>query len=248
TGPVRLKLLPSVHFRSHDAAVSTPLPLPFTMTMTGDRYELRADGHLPPVRLLMHGERAAFTAEGRIITERMDRIEHTRGDDARGSLWSPGYFRVDLAPGKDAALVASTESWETVAALVPSDALLAERQRRERLLCQAHPAAHRGLSAELVLAADEFLVKPAGRIEDAARAAAAGDEARTVIAGYHWFTDWGRDTMISLERLTHSTGRFAEAGYILRTFATHIRDGLIPNLFPEGEKEGLYHTADATLW
>src|SRR5947209_13467663 len=54
--------------------------------------------------------------------------------------------------------------------------------------------------------------------------------------------------MISLEVLTLSTGRFAEAGYILRTFATHIRDGLIPNMFPEGEKEGLYHTADATLW
>src|SRR5438045_4133998 len=54
--------------------------------------------------------------------------------------------------------------------------------------------------------------------------------------------------MISLEGLTLATGRFAEAGYILRTFATHIRDGLIPNLFPEGEKEGLYHTADATLW
>jgi predicted glycogen debranching enzyme len=69
-----------------------------------------------------------------------------------------------------------------------------------------------------------------------------------VIAGYHWFTDWGRDTMISLEGLTLTTGRHAEAGYILRTFATHIRDGLIPNLFPEGEKEGLYHTADATLW
>jgi predicted glycogen debranching enzyme len=54
--------------------------------------------------------------------------------------------------------------------------------------------------------------------------------------------------MISLEGLTLTTGRHAEAGYILRTFATHIRDGLIPNLFPEGEKEGLYHTADATLW
>src|SRR5207249_4986378 len=105
-----------------------------------------------------------------------------------------------------------------------------------------------GLPAELVLAADQFLIKPAGRIEDAARAAASGDEARTVIAGYHWFTDWGRDTMISLEGLTLSTGRFAEAGYILRTFSKHIRDGLIPNLFPEGEKEGLYHTADATLW
>jgi len=69
-----------------------------------------------------------------------------------------------------------------------------------------------------------------------------------VIAGYHWFTDWGRDTMISLEGLTLSTGRFAEAGYILRTFAMHVRDGLIPNLFPEGGKEGLYHTADASLW
>src|SRR5262249_18615066 len=61
-------------------------------------------------------------------------------------------------------------------------------------------------------------------------------------------TDWGRDTMISLEGLTLLTGRHLEAGYILRTFAHYIRDGLIPNMFPEGEKEGLYHTADATLW
>ena len=71
---------------------------------------------------------------------------------------------------------------------------------------------------------------------------------RTVIAGYHWFTDWGRDTMISLEGLTITTGRTLEAGYILRTFAHYVRDGLIPNLFPDGKTEGLYHTADATLW
>jgi predicted glycogen debranching enzyme len=75
-----------------------------------------------------------------------------------------------------------------------------------------------------------------------------GDDARTVIAGYHWFTDWGRDTMISLEGLTLVTGRSKEAGYILRTFADYERDGLIPNLFPEHGSEGLYHTADATLW
>jgi predicted glycogen debranching enzyme len=247
-GLLRLKLLPSVHFRSHDAAVSTPLPLPFTFTATGERYELRAHAEMPPVRMLLHGERSAFTAEGKLIQERMHRIEHTRGYDARGSLWSPGYYRVDLSPGKDAALVVSTEHWDTVSALVPRDALAAERQRRQRLLGTAHPAAQHGLAAELVLAADQFLIRPAGRIEDAARARAAGDEARTVIAGYHWFTDWGRDTMISLEGLTLATGRFAESGYILRTFAKHIRHGLIPNLFPEGEKEGLYHTADATLW
>src|SRR5207245_11786302 len=87
-----------------------------------------------------------------------------------------------------------------------------------------------------------------GRTEDCARARAAGDEVRTVIAGYHWFTDWGRDTMISLDGLTLATGRQSEAGYILRTFAHYVRDGLLPNLFPEGERQGLYHTADATLW
>jgi predicted glycogen debranching enzyme len=104
------------------------------------------------------------------------------------------------------------------------------------------------MAAELVLAADQFIISPAGRIEEAARARAAGDEVRTVIAGYHWFTDWGRDTMISLEGLTICTGRHREAGYILRTFGHYVRDGLIPNMFPEGTKEGLYHTADASLW
>jgi predicted glycogen debranching enzyme len=69
-----------------------------------------------------------------------------------------------------------------------------------------------------------------------------------VFAGYHWFTDWGRDTMISLEGLTLCTGRIAEARGMLLMFASHLRDGLIPNLFPEGDQTGLYHTADATLW
>jgi predicted glycogen debranching enzyme len=99
-----------------------------------------------------------------------------------------------------------------------------------------------------VLAADKFIIVPCDRVEDAERVKAAGEEVRTVIAGYHWFTDWGRDTMISLEGLTLATGRHAEAGSILRMFAHHVRDGLVPNLFPEGANEGLYHTADATLW
>src|SRR6185503_16114688 len=127
-------------------------------------------------------------------------------------------------------------------------ALAADGERRRRLLELPSEAAQNGVAAELVLAADQFIITPAGRIEDAARARAAGDEIRTVIAGYHWFTDWGRDTMISLEGLTLTTGRQAEAGWILRTFAHYVRHGLIPNLFPEGRNEGLYHTADATLW
>jgi predicted glycogen debranching enzyme len=133
-------------------------------------------------------------------------------------------------------------------AVPPEEGLAIERERRNTLLRQAHPSAREGFGAELVLAADQFVVTPSGRIEDMARARAAGDSLRTVIAGYHWFTDWGRDTMISLEGLTLTTGRYAEAGWILRTFAYYVRDGLIPNMFPEGENQGLYHTADATLW
>jgi predicted glycogen debranching enzyme len=145
-------------------------------------------------------------------------------------------------------MVASTEGWATIQALDPEQALEIERSRRSRLLTLADPAAQTGIAAELVLAADEFIITPAGRLADAARAHAEGDEIRTVIAGYHWFTDWGRDTMISLEGLTLTTGRKREAGYILRTFAHYVRDGLIPNMFPDRSAGGLYHTADATLW
>ncbi|MDB4966447.1 MAG: glycogen debranching protein, partial [Myxococcales bacterium] len=122
------------------------------------------------------------------------------------------------------------------------------RGRRRRLLALAGPHAQDGISAELVLAADQFINEPSGRTQESERAHAYGDELSTVIAGYHWFTDWGRDTMISLDGLTLSTGRHLEAGYILRTFAQYVRDGLIPNFFPDGQNEGVYHTADATLW
>jgi predicted glycogen debranching enzyme len=103
-------------------------------------------------------------------------------------------------------------------------------------------------AVQLALAADQFIVLPGSRPEEQVLARASGDEARTVIAGYHWFGDWGRDTMISLEGLTLCTGRYQEARAILRTFAHYIEDGLIPNLFPEGARHALYHTADATLW
>src|SRR5439155_18921857 len=136
----------------------------------------------------------------------------------------------------------------TLHALPPDVAAHADVERRHHLLNIADAALHSGVGAELVLAADQFLIYPASRAEEGTRLRAAGDDARTVIAGYHWFPDRGRDTMISLEGLTLTTGRHAEARYILRTFAEYIRDGLIPNYFPDGKTEGVYHTADATLW
>jgi predicted glycogen debranching enzyme len=248
-GTIRLKLRLAVHFRPHDDKVSIQFKHPYMLTALGDRYEVCEQGSaLPPLRFHIHGRRAAFTVESQPTQPLLYRQEEERGYDARGELWSPGYFRIDLAPEHDVTLVASTERWERMEALSPEVARQAEHERRRRLLTLTNSQARTGPGAEWTLAADQFLIAPAGRVEEAARARAAGDEARTVIAGYHWFTDWGRDTMISLEGLTLVTGRHSDARSILRTFATHIRDGLIPNLFPEGSNEGLYHTSDATLW
>ena len=247
-GPLRLKLMPSVHNRSHDDPVSMPLPNSFRLAELDSRLEISTSSELPPLRMLLHSRKQAFTIERQVVPEVLYPVEERRGYDYRGALWSPGYFRLDLAEDAPATLVASTEPWEVVTALGPGEALQAEHDRRMRRLATAHPAAHRGPAAELVLAADQFIIKPVGRNIDAVRIHAQGDEVCTVIAGYHWFTDWGRDTMISLEGLTLTTGRFKEAADILRTFGYFVRDGLLPNMFPEGERDGLYHTADATMW
>jgi predicted glycogen debranching enzyme len=246
-GPVRLDLRPSLHFRHHEAPVSMPLDHPYAVTALDGRYEITTEG-LPPLRLLVCGEGGSLTIQPHRVRQVLYRMEESRGYESAGDWWCPGHFRVSLGRDEDATLVASTEPWEAIRALTPNAAFTAEHHRRERLIATAPAAAHEGTPAELVLAADQFIITPAGRLEDAARAHAAGDEVRTVIAGYHWFTDWGRDTMISLEGLTLSTGRHNEAGYILRTFAHYVRDGLIPNMFPDGQNQGLYHTADATLW
>ena len=248
SGPARLTLRPSVQFRSYEASVNESPVASYTLTAVRNRYELSGGLEFPCLRLLMYGPHAALTLDEKGISTVPYQMEESRGYPAVGALWSPGYFRADLEMHQAVTLVSSTEAWEVIEALTPEDAARAEHERRRRLLAIAGPAASDRMAAELVLAADQFIITPAGRTEEAARARAAGEEVRTVIAGYHWFTDWGRDTMISLEGLTITPGRLREADYILRTFAQYVRDGLIPNMFPDGAREGLYHTADATLW
>jgi predicted glycogen debranching enzyme len=247
-GMIRLRLRPSMHFREHEAPVSLPLDKPYQVTAVGDQYEVSAGGNIPPLRFRMQGPNAGFVLQGGRFRTVFYRVEQSRGYESQGPLWSPGYFRTTMRQGDSFTIIASTEPWETILALEPEEALQREYARRRKLVDMARPEARTGWAAELILAADQFIIRPSTRVADTARAHASGDDVRTIIAGYHWFTDWGRDTMISLEGLTLTTGRHAEAGYILRTFAHYIRDGLIPNMFPEGENEGLYHTADATLW
>ncbi|MEZ0312426.1 MAG: amylo-alpha-1,6-glucosidase [Myxococcota bacterium] len=246
--PVRLRVRPSVHFRGHDVMLGEPLGAQYVVTCAEHRCEIHGPQSLPPLRMRTESPNGLLTLDGGSTREIFYRAEADRGYGSVGVLWSPGYFTIELHRDRPSCVVASTEEWPTMLALSGEQALALEHERRDQMIAAAHPHAREGLPAELVLAADQFIIAPVGRSEDAARARAAGDEMRTVIAGYHWFTDWGRDTMISLEGLTLSTGRHTEARWILKMFANAVQDGLIPNLFPEGQQKGLYHTADASLW
>ena len=240
--------------RRFNSAVTTIGSAPPSNTPMGSRFsagtmEIAADPW-PRLHLQLCGDApAALVIDRGRMPRQYYRMEAARGYDSRGELWNPGYFRVQMLAGQEAVLVASTEPWPVVergaarsgfAIGAASGAADCWRQRTRGPL----PGRRRSWCWRQISSSSA----PDGRVADAARAQATGDEVRTVIAGYYWFGDWGRDTMISLEGLTLCTGRTAEAGWILRTFANYVRDGLIPNLFPEGENEGLYHTADATLW
>jgi len=242
-----LHLRPAIHLRPHEGSVAKEPPV-YTVSLTEDRFELIDAGAYPPLRMYVKGARTSFVFEPSERRPVEYSVEAARGYDSRGVLWSRGRFDVTLDPGAHATFIASVEDWEILLGLDPDELAACERTRRLGLLARVDSRGDDPVTDSLVLGADQFVISPVGRTVDAARARARGDSLRTIIAGYHWFTDWGRDTMISLEGLCLLTGRHREARWILRTFAGYVRDGLIPNLFPEGSHEGLYHTADATLW
>lgn len=154
-------------------------------------------------------------------------IEKERGFDFREDLFQPFVLRFDLSAA--ATVIISTERQELndVEAFENS-----EIERRASLIETA--GAKEDFTKQLVLAADQFIVSR-------------GD-GKTVIAGYHWFSDWGRDTMIALNGLTLATNRNEISRSILLEFSRHISEGMLPNRFPDAGEEAEYNTVDATLW
>ncbi|MEO8018501.1 MAG: amylo-alpha-1,6-glucosidase [Pseudomonadota bacterium] len=181
-------------------------------------------------------DRGAFEAQTDWYWNFQHRVERDRGLDAREDLFRPGWFRAELVAGESLHLTVTAEDGER---LDGNTALLRETQRAQRLTRAAAPDTPVWVR-RLHLAADQFVVS---------RADAGGNLAgKTVIAGYPWFADWGRDTMIALPGLTLSTGRHSEAAAILRTFGQHVSEGMLPNRFPDGGEAPEYNTVDATLW
>jgi predicted glycogen debranching enzyme len=170
-------------------------------------------------------------------------MEAYRGLDALDDNLYVGHFRATLHPGQSLTLVASTDARPNL------DGVSAYAERRayeQQLLAGAGLPRQRPIGApdptaieHLVLSADQFIV---------CRALPDDLDGRSVIAGYPWFGDWGRDTMISLPGLTLVTGRHDVAARILRTFAQFVDRGMLPNRFPDEGEMPEYNTVDATLW
>jgi predicted glycogen debranching enzyme len=245
--PLRIKLRPFLAFRGHDESLPVSSYALWSVSFRGERFEARIGEDLPVLRLRIDPGYRYFVSEEKVSETHLYGIEKRRGLEHHEVLGSPGYFVAEIRPGETTAFTTSTEPWEALDRDA-QEVVGSEGQRLKKLLARAPEAARTGFGAQLVLAADEFVVLPASRFEEDLMARAAGEETRSIIAGYHWFSDWGRDTMISLEGLTLCTGRHREARAILMTFSHYIKDGLIPNQFPEGQREAVYNTVDATFW
>lgn len=231
---------------------SEPVSLTLTPLCTyRDYHSLTQGGWWPDIRAIAGGfEVQAFAGAQpyRVVADRGEfqrepdwywrfhyPMESYRGLDDSEDLLAPGHFRATLQPGETLTLICSTEPVD------PHSSAEARRQLDEYYphLLQRLPTDSPPWIKQLALAADQFIVR---------RPLADDPEGQSVIAGYPWFGDWGRDTMIALPGLTLSTGRPDVARPILKTFARFTKQGMLPNLFPDAGQTPEYNTVDATLW
>lgn len=156
-------------------------------------------------------------------------LEQERGLDFLEDWWSPGELQFDLEPGREQILVLTSE---LVDGIQPGELIRTERASRiRRRTVTKRPDR---FAEALRQAAGAFFVRQGSR--------------QTVIAGYPWFTDWGRDTFISLPGLFLVTGRYEAAWHVIESFIPFVSEGMVPNRFPDLGQDPEYNTIDASLW
>lgn len=227
---VQLTLTPLVCWKEYHGEMRPWEGFPLRRGPEVGGWNVQATHDAPTLRLLVRGAR--WTVAGwwheRLTQDR----ERERGLDYQEDLFCPAVANLTLRVGQTVAFVATIEPGE------PEDATyaLAEIVRHQETLLKSSGVPRSDETGrDLVLATDPFVIDTP-------------DQRKTVIAGYPWFTDWGRDTMISLPGLCLSTGRFAVARDILLNFAGFVSEGMLPNRFPDRGELPDYNTVDATLW
>lgn len=247
TRPLDLSLAPLITYRDfHSLSRGGWTP---ETAIGSECVRVQASREAQPFHLIMSG--SDFKERGEWYWNFRHREEAARGLDDQSDLFVPGAFGTTIQPGEACALILSTDADPD---RDYDRSLRDERDRQQSLLTCADAENDDPIIQQLVLAADQFIVR---RTENKEQSAERGESRtsngllnpKSIIAGYHWFNDWGRDTMIALPGLCVATHRFDDAATILRTFAPYVVDGLLPNNFPDhaGVVPG-YNTVDATLW
>jgi predicted glycogen debranching enzyme len=223
---VSLELKPLLAFRDYHH-LGQERPINPSLTIDEDSISIQPVEKLPALTITHSG--AAVENTGDWYHNFEYEIERERGFDFHEDLYNPCAMRFELSGSGSAAVMVSTGPGQIEDAIRYRES---EITRRESLI--ARSGADDDFSKQLTLAADQFIV-------------ARGEE-KTVIAGYPWFTDWGRDTMIALPGLTLAAGRPDIARSILFEFSKYVSQGMLPNRFPDGSEPPEYNTVDATLW
>ena len=231
SAPLRLRARALVNYREYHGNTRAG---DWTMDVSAVADGLRIQAFAGAAPLFLRSATARATPQHEWYRDFHLDVEAYRGLEPVEDHLCAGCFEAELDPQTPLTLVASTAGDSR---LDGAEALDAHRAYETRL---ARASGFEGTPvAPLALAADQFVVR---------RPLADGSLGHTILAGYPWFGDWGRDTMISLPGLTLATGRGAIAAAILRTFATYVDGGMLPNRFPDSGEQPDYNTADATLW
>jgi predicted glycogen debranching enzyme len=180
-------------------------------------------------------DRAEWAADPQWWHGHFYRIEHERGLDNFEDLYSPGRFSLTFANDLDLTLWASLDPVEEPDWNEEFEARQEATARAEGPFASASPM----MTRRLLRSAADFVV---------ARKTPSGQAGTTILAGYPWFSDWGRDSMIALPGLLLSSRRFDEARQVLGVFAEYVSEGMIPNVFDDRDNTPHYNTVDASLW
>lgn len=233
--PFMLELLPLLTARGYHKLSHANDDINKKSAFEKDIFQTRLYDAVPEVFIKAPG--AIFQPDANWYYHFNYKVEQYRGLDFTEDLFSPGKFNFTMKQGDILNIILSTDD----PAEKDASQLLATESLRRQTLLNEQPADE--TVQQLILAADQFIVK-----RNLHTKTDETQEAATIIAGYHWFTDWGRDTMISLPGLCLSTGRFDDAKKILRAFAHSVSMGMLPNRFQDDGKEPEYNNADGTLW
>lgn len=223
---IRLELKPLISFTDYHQMQRLDPALNADVMITEGRVAIQPYPAMPALFFAHNASAVKETGEWYYNFELP--VEKERGFDFREDLFQPFSMSFDL---KESAVVIASTDKDTAAEYA---AVYEKEEIRRRKVLQKCAANDDSFTARLLTAADQFIVKRG--------------EGSTVIAGYPWFSDWGRDTMIALPGLTLVNGRYDIARQILSEYSNHISEGMIPNRFPDQGDTADYNTVDATLW